>query len=80
MTSEERIAFLEAQLAAEKRKNTKTISFECSQKGCVSIKGIRRFPISLYPKEIETILENSDNLQAFIEQNKSRLSMKGMEE
>lgn len=51
---------------------TQNITARVSEKGCVSIYGIRRFPISLYPEELEAILVRRDPLLKFLKDNKAR--------
>jgi hypothetical protein len=48
-----------------------------SEKGCVSVCGLRRFPVSLYPEEWTIILTNAETLKQFIQDNKSKLSFGG---
>ena len=78
-TAEQRIAELEAQLAAEKSKNTKKLSYKVSEKGAISFYGLRRFPITIYPTELFAILDREQELREFVEENKDKLSMRGVE-
>lgn len=66
-----RIAELEKELS--KVKNKKEMSFSVSEKGCVQINGVRRFPISLYKNEIKRILDASSEIHEFISQNEEKL-------
>jgi hypothetical protein len=62
-------------LLANPPKKQKGVYLEVSEKGAVKIKGMRaRWPIVLYPNEIQTLLGMSDKLNDFIEANKSKLS------
>ena len=70
-----RIAELEAELAKEKSK-TKDISLKVSEKGCVQINGIRKFPFTFYQDEIKTILDMSNNINEFIDLNQDKLAKK----
>ena len=54
----------------------KSISLKVSEKGCVSVNGLRRFPVSMYMDEWETILGAKDEILQFIKDNKSSLSHK----
>lgn len=45
-----------------------------SQKGAVSVYGLRRFPITLYASEWKKILEKKEDLLDFIERNEERLT------
>lgn len=68
-----RIAELEAQLAeADKVK----LVVKVSQKGAVQINGLRRFPVTFYKGEWETIFENIDRIKQFIKDNDSQLTVK----
>lgn len=70
-----RIAELEAELKKAKNK-TKSIELKVSDKGCVQINGIRRFPFTFYQDEIKTIIGMSDEIEDFIAQNQSKLAKK----
>ena len=59
---------------AEKRKNKKEVELKVSQKGAVQINGIRRFPITLYRQEMETILNMAEDIKEFIKSNDSHLT------
>jgi hypothetical protein len=50
-----------------------------SAKGGVSVYGLRRFPITFYADEWETLLGMSDRIRAFIRDNRSKLSFKNKE-
>ena len=69
----EKIKQLESQLESEKKKNEKKIELKVSPKGCVQINGIRRFPITLYKEEITKILDMSDDIYEFIQNNENEL-------
>ena len=64
---------------AEKRKarraemSKKRPEIKVSQKGAVQINNIRRFPITLYRQEMETILDMSDDIRQFIKDNDGAL-------
>ena len=78
--AQQRIAELEAQLAAmkanESKKNKRPIELKVSQKGCVQINGIRKFPFTFYKEEIRQILSMADRIEEFIEENNNELSGK----
>jgi len=76
LTAEERIAQLEAELAAEKTKNVKDVVVKVSAKGAVQLNGIRRFPVTFYANEFETIFAMKDEIEAVIESNRGRLATK----
>lgn len=73
--AQERIAQLEAELANVKSK-TKEIRLKVSEKGCVQINGIRKFPFTFYQDEINIILEMSDQIKDFITNNQDKLAKK----
>jgi hypothetical protein len=66
-----KIAALEAQVA---RKSTLTL--KVSEKGAVSLYGTGRFPISLYAGTWLKVLDMADEIRAFIEANRDKLSWK----
>ena len=72
---EQRVAELEAQLAAMKAKK-RPIELKVSQKGCVQINGIRRFPFTFYKEEIRQILSMAERIEEFINENENELSGK----
>tara|TARA_B110000977_G_C11068665_1_gene488777 strand:- start:1116 stop:1361 length:246 start_codon:yes stop_codon:yes gene_type:complete len=77
--AQQRIAELEAQLAAMKTNETKKkrpIELKVSQKGCVQINGLRKFPFTFYKEEIRQILAMSERIEEFINENESELSGK----
>ena len=47
-----------------------------SQKGAVSLYGIRRFPVTFYADEWDTILGMSDDIKRFIQENQASLKQK----
>ena len=83
-TTEQSVEELRAQLDAAKRENeelkkqtkpkTKKPMFTVSEKKCVQINGIRRFPITLYKGEWKKILEHLEELKGFMEERDSELA------
>ena len=71
-----RIAELEKQAGSRKRG---ALEFRVGEKGGVSVYGLGRFPVTLYYEQWIRLLEASDELRAFLEQNKSRLKLKSKE-
>lgn len=59
-----------------KSEKTKAIRLQVSQKGAVSLYGIRRFPITFYGDEWDTILGMSDDIKAFVEEHRSELKVR----
>ena len=78
-TDEEMRAELE-RLRAEneglKAKKTQEMRLQVSQKGAVSLYGIRRFPITFYADEWDTVLKMADEVRAFIAQHETELKRK----
>jgi hypothetical protein len=79
-TDEEMRAELErlrAENEALKEKKKQGLRLQVSQKGAVSLYGIRRFPITFYADEWDTVLSKSDDIRAFIADHESELKRKG---
>ena len=62
---------------ALKARRQQEIRLQVSQKGAVSLYGLRRFPITLYADEWERILDLAGKVRAFIKENEGSLSRKG---
>jgi hypothetical protein len=60
-------------LKTEKKQGT---HLKVSQKGAVSLYGIRRFPVTFYADEWDTILGLSDDIKSFIQDNQGELKKK----
>jgi hypothetical protein len=71
-----RVAELESQLEAEKAKARKGVQLKVSEKGGVSLYGIRRFPVTFYADEWERILGMADEIRAFVAQHRAELKQK----
>jgi hypothetical protein len=56
-----------------KQKEKKAIRLQVSQKGAVSLYGIRRFPVTFYVDEWETILGMADEIRTFSEEHMGEL-------
>ena len=78
-THEEMQAELE-RLRAEndtlKTKQSREMRLQVSQKGAVSLYGIRRFPITFYADEWDIILGMADEVRTFISQHDTELKRK----
>jgi hypothetical protein len=66
-----RVAELEA-----KQQRTGGLNFKVSDKGAVSVYGLGRFPVTLYYEQWVRLLDKSQELQEFLEANKSKLKLK----
>jgi hypothetical protein len=71
-----KVAELEKQVQGRKRG---TIEFKVSEKGGVSVYGLGRFPVTLYYEQWIRLLDHAEQIKEFLEENKSRLKMKGAE-
>jgi len=69
---------LKARLAElEKQpRRTGSLEFRVSEKGGVSIYGLGRFPVTLYYEQWKRLLDVSDKLTEFLEENKAKLKLK----
>lgn len=68
-----RLAELEKQATGRR---TGSLEFRVSEKGGVSVYGLGRFPVTLYYEQWTRLLDQVDNLRAFLEENKARLKLK----
>ncbi len=62
---------------ALKKRSEKGLSLKVSQKGGVSVYGLGRFPVTLYKELWEKLLDMSDDIRDFIQENESQLKTKG---
>ena len=67
---------LRAENAALKEAKEKALRLKVSEKGGVSLYGVRRFPITFYADEWGTVLDMADEIRAFIRENESSLKRK----
>jgi hypothetical protein len=71
---------LKARLAElEKQSGTRrsgSLEFRVGEKGGVSVYGLGRFPVTLYYEQWNRLLDASDRLKEFLEENKSKLKLK----
>ena len=74
---EEELERLRAENEALKKRSEKGLSLKVSQKGGVSVYGLGRFPVTLYKEQWEKLLDMSDDIVAFIQENESQLKTKG---
>ncbi len=59
-----------------KAKRSGEMRLQVSQKGAVSLYGIRRFPITFYADEWATVLGMADEIRTFISQHETELKRK----
>lgn len=67
--AQDKIKELEKQLKTKE----KCIELKVSEKRCVQINGIRKYPFTFYKKEIEKILEMGEEIKNFMETNKDSI-------
>jgi len=58
-------------------RRTGSLEFRVSEKGGVSVYGLGRFPVTLYYEQWTRLLDLSEKLREFLEENKSKLKLKG---
>jgi len=73
----EELERLRTENEALKRRSEKGLSLKVSQKGGVSVYGLGRFPVTLYKEQWEKLLDMSDDIRAFIQENEPQLKTKG---
>ena len=64
----------------EKQQSTRrtgSLEFRVGEKGGVSVYGLGRFPVTLYYEQWIRLLDSSDKLREFLEENKAKLKLKG---
>jgi hypothetical protein len=71
-----KLAELEKQVQGRKRG---ALDFKVSEKGGVSVYGLGRFPVTLYYEQWIRLLDQAEQLRAFLEENKSHLKIKSAE-
>ncbi len=73
----EELEHLRTENDALKKRSEKGLSLKVSQKGGVSVYGLGRFPVTLYKEQWEKLLDMSDDIRAFIQENEPQLKTKG---
>jgi len=68
---------LRAENLALKEESKKGLRLQVSAKGGASLYGIRRFPITFYKDEWETILGKADDIRSFLKEHADELKTKG---
>ncbi len=67
---------LRAENEALKRSSSKGLSLRVSEKGAVSVYGLGRFPVTLYKEQWLRLLDMSEDIRMFINQNEAQLKSK----
>jgi hypothetical protein len=70
------LARLRAENESLKQRRGGSTSMKVSEKGAVSVYGLGRFPVTLYQEQWLKLLGLTDDIKAFIEENKDRLKVK----
>jgi hypothetical protein len=70
-----RLQELEKQVETKKRSGA--MEFRVSEKGGVSVYGLGRFPVTLYYEQWTRLLDATEDLRRFLEENKDKLKLKG---
>ncbi len=65
-----------AELEKSTAKRTGSMEFRVSEKGGVSVYGLGRFPVTLYYEQWVRLLDQTQKLREFLEENKSKLKLK----
>ncbi len=73
----EELERLRTENEALKKRSEKGLSLKVSQKGGVSVYGLGRFPVTLYKEQWEKLLDMTDDIRAFIQENEAQLKTKG---
>lgn len=60
----------------KKDKKSPGITWKVSEKGALSVYGLGRFPVTLYKSQWEQILDKSEEIKSFMENNKDKLAVK----
>jgi len=68
-----RVAELESHASGRR---TSELEFRVGEKGGVSVYGLGRFPVTLYYEQWIRLLNSSDKLREFLEENKERGALK----
>ncbi|HZQ18532.1 MAG TPA: hypothetical protein VFA90_07400 [Terriglobales bacterium] len=76
-TYEELKARLEELEKQQGQRRTGSLEFRVGEKGGVSVYGLGRFPVTLYYEQWIRLLDTGDKLREFLEENKSKLKLKG---
>ena len=67
---------LRAENEALKAKGARGLSLRVSEKGGVSLYGLRRFPVTFYADEWEKLLDMADDIRRFVGENEAKLKRK----
>ncbi len=71
------LARLRAENERLKRREASPLSLKVSQKGALSVYGLGRFPVTLYKEQWTRLLENVEDIRAFLAEHDGELKSKG---
>jgi len=69
---------LRAENEALKARSPRELRLQVSQKGGVSLYGVRRFPVTFYLEEWQRILGMADEIHAFLREHEGELKRKAV--
>ncbi len=75
----EKLAKLEAENERLKSSARKEVYMKVSEKGGLSVYGLGRFPVTLYPEQWTRLLDMADDVRLFIEDNRGKLKWREAE-
>ena len=67
---------LRSENEALKKASSKGLSMKVSEKGALSVYGLGRFPVTLYKEQWIRLLDLSDDIRTFIQNNEEQLKAK----
>ncbi len=67
---------LRAENTALRARTNRELRLQVSPKGAISVYGLRRFPVTLYADEFETLLDMGAQIRAFIKEHAGALKRK----
>ncbi len=70
------LARLKAENERLKRQQASPLSLKVSQKGALSVYGLGRFPVTLYKEQWARLLENVEDIRAFLDEHDGELKAK----
>jgi len=73
---QEELAKLRAENEALKKASSRELSLKVSEKGGLSVYGLGRFPVTLYKEQWIRLLDLSDDIRSFIQNNEEQLKAK----
>lgn len=65
-----------AELEKQSGRRSGALEFRVGEKGGVSVYGLGRFPVTLYYEQWKRLLDQSEQLRSFLEENKAKLKLK----